>query len=47
MSRSSQTEAHPKTYKEWLKAIYSEVNILNPTILAQAIINVKERGEFE
>ena len=45
MSRSSLPEAIPKTHIEWLQAIYSEVNILNPSVLSQAIINVKERGD--
>ena len=47
MSQVADQEARPNIHYEWLEAIYNEVNTLNPDILAQAIINVKERGEFE
>ena len=47
MSRSSLEEAYPKTHTEWLINIYNEVNMLNPAILSQAIINVKEREAIE
>ena len=40
-------ETNPKTHYEWLIDIYYEVNMLDPAILAQAIINVKEREVIE
>tara|TARA_R110002012_G_scaffold308251_1_gene514369 strand:+ start:199 stop:312 length:114 start_codon:yes stop_codon:yes gene_type:complete len=33
--------------KEWLRAIYFELNQLDPVLLNQAITNLQERGEIE
>ena len=36
-----------KSFQNWLEAVYDEMIMLNPHVLAQAVINVNATGDFE
>ena len=47
MSQADDHRVLLRKHENWLKAVYYEVNRLDPVLLNTAITNLKERGVIE